>query len=85
MQNIKKIEKKINSFVNNICLMVETKRSISICISLMKNLDNKKIQNKDRLIVLRATKILDKAQIKSEAKRQKCDFYYFNDKIFEVK
>ena len=46
-KNIKKIEKKINSFVNNICLMVETNRSISICISLMKNLDNKKIQNKD--------------------------------------
>ena len=31
-KNIKKIEKKINSFVNNICLMVETNRSISICI-----------------------------------------------------
>ena len=46
-KNIKKIEKKTNSFVNNICLMVETNRSISICISLMKNLDNKKIQNKD--------------------------------------
>tara|TARA_B100000965_G_scaffold354112_1_gene330420 strand:- start:108 stop:593 length:486 start_codon:yes stop_codon:yes gene_type:complete len=27
--------------------MVETNRSISICISLMKNLDKKKIQNKD--------------------------------------
>ena len=46
-KNIKKIEKKINSFVNNICLIVKTNKSLSICISLMKNLDNKKIQTKD--------------------------------------
>ena len=46
-KKIKNIEKKINCFVNNICLMIETNRSMSVHISLMKNLDNKKIQNKD--------------------------------------
>jgi len=46
-QNIKQIEKKINSFVNNIFLMIDTPRTVSIYISLMKKLDNKKIQQKD--------------------------------------
>ena len=46
-QNIKKIEKKINTFLNNIFLMIDTKRTVSICISLMKKFDNKKIQQKD--------------------------------------
>ena len=46
-QNIKKIEKKINTFLNNIFLMIDTTRTVSICISLMKKLDNKKIQQKD--------------------------------------
>ena len=46
-QNIKKIEKKINTFLNNIFLMIDTTKTVSICISLMKKLDNKKIQQKD--------------------------------------
>ena len=46
-KNIKQIEKKINSFVNNISLMIDTTRTVSIYISLMKKLDNKKIQQKD--------------------------------------
>ena len=46
-QNIKQIEKKLNSFINNIYLMIDTKRSVSIYISLMKKLDSKKIQEKD--------------------------------------
>tara|TARA_B100001250_G_scaffold143055_1_gene122400 strand:+ start:438 stop:1148 length:711 start_codon:yes stop_codon:yes gene_type:complete len=46
-KNIKQIEKKINSFVNNISLMIDTASSLSVNISLMKKLDNKKIQKKD--------------------------------------
>ena len=45
--NIKKIEKKINSFLNNIFLIIDTPSTVSISISLMKKLDNKKIQKKD--------------------------------------
>jgi len=46
-KNIRQIEKNINSFVNNIFLMIDTNETISIYISLMKKLDNKKIQQKD--------------------------------------
>ena len=45
--NVKKIEKKINSFLNNIFLIIDTPKTQSICISLMKKLDNKKIHQKD--------------------------------------
>jgi len=46
-KNIRQIEKNINSFVNNIFLMIDTNETLSIYISLMKKLDNKKIQQKD--------------------------------------
>ena len=46
-KNIKKIEKNIGKFVNNIFLMIDTDQTISICISLMKKIDNRKIQKKD--------------------------------------
>ena len=46
-QNIKKIEKKINTFLNSIFLIIDTTRAVSIYISLMKKLDNNKIQQKD--------------------------------------
>jgi len=46
-KNIKEVEKKIDAFVNNIFLMIDTEEKISIYISLMKKLDNKKIQIKD--------------------------------------
>ena len=46
-KNIRQIEKNINSFVNNIFLMIDTNETMSIHISLMKKLDNKKIQKKD--------------------------------------
>ena len=46
-KNIKEVEKKIDAFVNSIFLMIDTDEKISIYISLMKKLDNKKIQIKD--------------------------------------
>ena len=46
-KNIKQVEKKINSFVNNISLIVDTASTLPIYISLTKKLDNKKIQQKD--------------------------------------
>ena len=46
-KNIKEVEKKIDAFVNNIFLMIDTEEKISIYISLMKKLDNKKIHIKD--------------------------------------
>ena len=46
-KNIKEVEKKIAAFVNSIFLMIDTDEKISIYISLMKKLDNKKIQIKD--------------------------------------
>ena len=46
-KSIRKVEKNINEFVNNIFLMIDTNETISIHISLMKKLDNKKIQKKD--------------------------------------
>ena len=46
-KNIKQVEKKINSFVKNISLMIDTASSLPIYISLTKKLDNKKIQQKD--------------------------------------
>jgi len=77
-----------SSFLENLItesiIIKNLNKKILVPINIQNDI-KKKIQNKDRLIVLRATKILDKAQIKSEAKRQKCDYYYFNDKIFEVK
>ena len=45
--NIKKIEKKINSFVTSVFLIIETGETISINLSLKRKLDNKKIQEKD--------------------------------------
>ena len=46
-KNIKQVEKKINSFVNNISLIVDMASTLPIYISLTKKLDNKKIQQKD--------------------------------------
>ena len=46
-KNIKKIEKDLNSFVSNISIMIETNETNSVYISLMKKLDDKKIQQKD--------------------------------------
>tara|TARA_X000000368_G_C22916098_1_gene660866 strand:- start:217 stop:927 length:711 start_codon:yes stop_codon:yes gene_type:complete len=46
-KSIRKVEKNINEFVNNIFLMIDTNETMSIHISLMKKLDNKKIQKKD--------------------------------------
>ncbi len=54
--NIKKIEKKTNSFLNNIFLIIDTPETVSISISLMKKLDNKKIQNKDITHLIRDAK-----------------------------
>ena len=54
--NIKKIEKKINSFLNNIFLIIDTPSTVSISISLMKKLDNKKIQQKDITHLIRDAK-----------------------------
>ena len=46
-KNIKQVEKKINSFVKNISLIVDMANTLPIYISLTKKLDNKKIQQKD--------------------------------------
>jgi hypothetical protein len=56
-KNIRKIEKNINSFVTNIFLMIDTNESISIYISLMKKLDNKKIQQKDIKYLIQDAKL----------------------------
>ena len=55
-KNIKKVEKNINEFVNNIFLMIDTNETISIHISLMKKLDNKIIQKKDIQHLIRDAK-----------------------------
>jgi len=56
-KNIKKIEKNINSFIANIFFMIETDETISIYISLMKKLDNKKIQQKDIKYLIQDAKL----------------------------
>ena len=55
-KNIKKIEKNIGKFVNNIFLMIDTDQTISICISLMKKIDNRKIQKKDIQYLIKKVK-----------------------------
>ena len=54
--NIIKIEKKLNSFVNNIFLMLESSSKLSVYISLMKKLDNKKIKQKDIIHIIQDAK-----------------------------
>ena len=56
-KNIKIIEKNINSFITNIFLMIETDEMISIYISLMKKLDDKKIQQKDIKYLIQDAKL----------------------------
>ncbi len=46
-KNIFEIEKVTGSFLNDLYLMIETPKSISISLSLIKNSDEKKIQKKD--------------------------------------
>ena len=46
-KNIKQVEKKINSFINNISLIVDMASTLPIYTSLTKKLDNKKIHQKD--------------------------------------
>jgi len=55
-KNIKKVEKNINEFVNNVFLMIDTNETISIHISLLKKLDNKIIQKKDIQNLIRDAK-----------------------------
>jgi len=55
-KNIRQIEKNISAFVNNIFLMIDTNETVSIYISLMKKLDNRKIQKKDVLYLIQDAK-----------------------------
>ena len=56
-KNIRIIEKNIDSFITNIFLMIDTNETISIYISLMKKLDNKKIQQKDIKYLIQDAKL----------------------------
>jgi len=56
-KNIRKIEKNIKSFITNIYLMIDTNETISIYISLMKKLDDKKIQQKDIKYLIQDAKL----------------------------
>lgn len=77
-----------SSFLENLLTESEILLNSNKKILVPNNIDDnikKKIQDKDHLIVLKATKQLDIKQIEVEAKRQGCDFYFFNNKVFEVK
>ena len=46
-KNIKQLEQKVNSFVKNIFLMIDSDDTLPIYVSLTKKLDDKKIKEKD--------------------------------------
>ena len=77
-----------SSFLENLLTESEIMLKSNKKILVPKNIEDnikRKIQDKDHLIVTKATKPLNIKQIEVEAKRQDCDFYYFNNKVFEVK
>ncbi len=77
-----------SSFLENLLTESEIMLKSNKKILVPKNIEDnikRKIQDKDHLIVTNATKPLNIKQIEVEAKRQDCDFYYFNNKVFEVK
>lgn len=73
-----------SGFLENLILESRLKNKVIRKILVPYNLDIKKkekIQKNKNLIVVKATKFLNKNQLIKEAKRQQCEFYFFDDLV----
>ena len=55
-KEILELEKKVNIFVKNVCLIIETPQSIEIDLSIQKNLEGKKIVKEDAMYIVQDAK-----------------------------
>ncbi len=76
-----------SGFLENLILESKFKKNVIKKIFAPYNLDIKKknmIQKNKSFIIIKATKFLNEKQLMNEARKQKCNFYFFNDKVIEV-
>ena len=77
-----------SGFLENLILDSQIKKIAKSRILVQHNLEFKKIkslQKKKKMIVIKSIKKLNKLQLVNEAKNQKCQYYLFENQIFEVK
>ena len=77
-----------SGFLENLILESKIKKKSKSRILVQHNLEFKMIkllQKKRKMIVIKSIQSLKKSQLKGEAKNQKCQYYFFENEIFEVK
>ena len=77
-----------SGFLENLILESKIKKNRQTKIFVEHNLEFKVIkslQKKKKMIVIKSIKKLNKLQLAKEAKIQKCQYYLFENEIFEVK
>ena len=77
-----------SGFLENLILESKIKKISKSRILVQHNLEFKMIESfrkKRKMIVIKSIKLLSKSQLASEAKNQNCQYYFFNNEIFEVK
>ena len=74
--------------LENLILESQIKKITKSRIFVQHNLESKKIkllQKNRMMIVVKSIKKLNKSQLAKEAKYQNCQYYFFENEIFEVK
>ena len=77
-----------SGFLENLILESQIKKITRSRILVQHNLEFEEIrllQKKRKMIVVKSIKKLNKLQLAKEAKYQKCQYYFFENEIFEVK
>ena len=77
-----------SGFLENLILESQIKKITKSRILVQHNLEFEEIkllQKKRKMIVVKSIKKLNKLQLAKEAKCQQCQYYLFENEIFEVK
>ena len=77
-----------SGFLENLILESQIKKITKSRILVQHNLEFEEIkflQKKRKMIVVKSIKKLNKLQFAKEAKYQQCQYYFFENEIFEVK
>ena len=77
-----------SGFLESLILESQIKKTIKSRILVEYDLEFEEIkllQKKRKMIVIKSIKKLSKQQLAKEAKNQKCQYYFFENEIFEVK